>query len=459
MGHACLARAKGGEVSDWEPSFPDSSGHRESQGKPNSTKIEISSIEGCLFVLLGSHLFPGFFLVFSLGFLSERLAGIAFWLRRTEQMFDSILDQMSHGEAIQLHASNENEEEHATSRPWLDLPLEIVELFAAHLSWVDQIQFNAVCKKWSSISDNIQTKKHTPVLMHTSGAHGECNFFDPIDGKCYTMEIEELSSNEPLDLRFSRNGWILISEGDFFLFIINPFTGTVIDLPELDEGWYHFTGISFSSPPTSSDCVVFGIGGTNSTYVHISMWHHGDNAWKELWYDNNLPFCATHNNPVFHHGLFYCLGTHGNLGVFNPMDMTWTVLDRPKPIHSVVNEERSMEDCYLVESNGELLSVFNGNDAKPILVFRLDKSKMTWRKVYDLEKKILFLDVRTFLSVQAPRKEFGSRIYFPRFSEDEDDHRKGVYYSMRSQEYYPKFYGVKEPVDCLWIEPSLYDDE
>nr|XP_010917354.1 F-box/kelch-repeat protein At1g57790 [Elaeis guineensis] len=399
----------------------------------------------------------GFFLVFSRRVLSERLAGIAFGLRQTEQMSDSTLDQMSHGKAVQLHTSNENEEEHATSRPWSDLPLEIVELFAAHLSWVDQIHFNAVCKNWNSISDNFQTKKHMPVLMYTSGSDGECNFFDPIDGKSYSIEIEELSSDEPLDLRFSKNGWVLISEGDLSLFIINPFTETVINLPELDESLYCFTGISFSSPPTSSDCVVFGIGGTNSTYVYISLWRHGDNAWKDLWYDNNLPFCATYNNPVFHHGLFYCLGSYGNLGVFNPRDMTWTVLERPKPIHSVVNEERRLEDCYLVESNGELLSVFNGNAAKPILVFRLDKSKMTWRKVDDLGKETLFLDVRTSLSVRAPKKEFGSRIYFPRFSND--DHRKGVYYSMRSREYYPKFYGVKEPVDCLWIEPSLYDDE
>ncbi|KAG1332020.1 putative F-box/kelch-repeat protein [Cocos nucifera] len=271
------------------------------------------------------------------------------------------------------------------------------------------------------------------------------------------MEIEELSSDEPLNLRFSRNGWVLISEGDYSLFIINPFTGTVIDLPELDESWYCYNGISFSSQPTSSDCVVFGIGGINSTYVYMSLWRQGDDAWTNLWYDNNLPFYVANNNPVFHHGLFYCLGKYGNLGVFNPMDMTWTVLDRPKPIHSVVNEERSMEDCYLVESNGELLSVFNGNNAKPILVFRLDKSKMTWRKVYNLRNETLFLDVRTSLSVQAPRKEFESRIYFPRFSKD--DHRKGVYYSMRGREYYPKFYGVKEPVDCIWIEPSLYDDE
>ena len=50
------------------------------------------------------------------------------------------------GKAIQLHTSNENEKDHASSRPWLDLPLEVFELFVAPLSWVDQIQFIAVYK-------------------------------------------------------------------------------------------------------------------------------------------------------------------------------------------------------------------------------------------------------------------------------------------------------------------------
>ncbi|KAG5530470.1 hypothetical protein RHGRI_025424 [Rhododendron griersonianum] len=56
-------------------------------------------------------------------------------------------------------------------------------------------------------------------------------------------------------------------------------------------------------------------------------------------------------------GEFYCLGQHGNLRVFNPDENYWRVLDKPhrqpEPPDPLLSHERN----FLVECNGELLSV------------------------------------------------------------------------------------------------------
>ncbi|KAG8087496.1 hypothetical protein GUJ93_ZPchr0010g9705 [Zizania palustris] len=68
------------------------------------------------------------------------------------------------------------------------------------------------------------------------------------------------------------------------------------------------------------------------------------------------------NNPVMFCGEFYCLGRKGNLGVFDPTSDTWRILDKPEPIHAEMDllqdDHRGREFCYLVDMEGELVSVF-----------------------------------------------------------------------------------------------------
>lgn len=149
-------------------------------------------------------------------------------------------------------------DEKVTSRPWCDLPIELVEFFVSKLSLVCHLRIPAVCKKWSIITNAIQAAKVWPWLMHSPTANGSgiCKFFDPLDGKDYTLEIEALLSKERQTFRFSKDGWVIILEGDDFLFMLNPFMQEVVNLPMLDDS-YNFNGISFSLLPTSQDCIVF----------------------------------------------------------------------------------------------------------------------------------------------------------------------------------------------------------
>ena len=362
-------------------------------------------------------------------------------------------------------------------RPWSDLPLDIIDLIAAELPLPDRVRFAAVCKSWSSTSASLDLtdSRPWPVLMCLPKATGDVQlyyFFDPFGRRVYDTDDQLSSINGGLTLRSSKDGWVLISDEDDAIYFFNPFTGEdedIFELPMVDKFPSRFSGISFSSPPTSSDCVVLGIE-CNDFFdggIQVFWWRHGDPDWTYKSYTNNLPFCVAKNNPVFHGGLFYFLGKYGNLGVFDPKEETWTVLDKPKPSHPMriigtsnckvstkISQNRSKQECYLVESSkGEMLSVFSYNDGEKILVSRLNESKMAWEKVKDLGDDALFVDKRASLSVVAPSRGARNRIYFPRFSDG--DNKEGVYYSLESKKYCANSMNfVEQRADCVWIMPS-----
>ncbi|XP_020269652.1 F-box/kelch-repeat protein At1g57790-like [Asparagus officinalis] len=205
-----------------------------------------------------------------------------------------------------------------------------------------------------------------------------------------------------------------------------------------------------------------GVSGSlvRESQVDIYVWRHGEDEWSQEEFESNLPFQVGCNNPVFHEGLFYCLGREGNLGVYNPEEETWTVLDRPRPLFSRRSNCLQGHDCFLVESaeNKELMSVFVFNDGERVTVSRLDESKMAWRNVDDLGDEMIFVDARSSISVVSPSKETGNRIYLPRFSDGAASRRGGgVYYSLKTKKLHTHAERDAEQVrtDCVWVMPSF----
>ncbi|GJN33483.1 hypothetical protein PR202_gb22088 [Eleusine coracana subsp. coracana] len=172
----------------------------------------------------------------------------------------------------------------------------------------------------------------------------------------------------------------------------------------------------------------------------------------------------TYNNPVFFENEFYCLGVHGNLGVcsiqilgvFNPDDMTWRILDKPEPIRSEAHDYGD-RFCHLVEFKGDLLAVFRPYDAKPIEVYKLDRSQMSWTEVLRLDDVVLFLD--NWNATMKTSLEYGccNRIYLPVLGYNEaEDHKVSVFYDLEDGKYKPGFYGLTEPINSIWVEPKFY---
>nr|CAB3483122.1 unnamed protein product [Digitaria exilis] len=103
----------------------------------------------------------------------------------------------------------------------------------------------------------------------------------------------------------------------------------------------------------------------------------------------------------------------------------------------------------------DLVSVFMRNADEPPRVFKLDKMNMAWAQVEDIGGAALFVDYRASFGLLSPGAGNGNRIYFPRYSEDG---KHAAFYDMETKAYHPTFYGVKEPMNCVWVVPNLQED-
>lgn len=182
---------------------------------------------------------------------------------------------------------------------------------------MDRIRLASVCKNWSSTS--------VPI--------------------CETKTLDEVRVHDYLALHFSKDGWLVV-------FIMNLFTDDeIVESPPMIYVSYCFDDISFSSVPTSSGCVLFGISGSLTIESELEVlcnlrFHRSSSiawAWKEI-----LVFLTLKRRR----GPFFA---------------------NPKPSHPMKRKSKSSpqwakRDCYLVESTkGELMSMFVQNDGEKAL--------------------------------------------------------------------------------------------
>ncbi|CAN6327971.1 unnamed protein product [Urochloa humidicola] len=341
--------------------------------------------------------------------------------------------------------------------PWSELPVDLIELLIPKLSFVDYLHTRAVCKKWSLIEKPIQHARTHPMLMSISTSGDMCRFYDPMVKKEYIVKDSMLLHGNWQTLHFSKYGWVLATKGKRRIYAENPFTKEACKLPKMgQEVCQWFDGISFSSVPKSPDSIIFAIRKHPwQDSVNVMLWRAGESRWTKEELPCDTLFCMTRSNPVFFDNEFYCLGVHGNLGVFNPNDMTWRVLDKPEPVRVGANNCGD-RFCHLVEFKGDLIATFRPYDAKPIEMFKLDQSQMSWEKVVQLDDAVLFLD--NWNATIKSSQEYGchNRIYLPFFGSNEaGDDKATAFYDLEDGQYKPKFYGLTEPINSLWIEPNF----
>ncbi|XXG74580.1 hypothetical protein AAC387_Pa07g3267 [Persea americana] len=268
----------------------------------------------------------------------------------------------------------------------------------------------------------------TPCLIFHEEMDGLYKFFDPLSKRVYAANILELHG---ASFHFSKGSWLLVSANIASIFSFNPFTKERIDLPNLPGV---FSAISFSSLPTSPDCVVFAV-------INCKP------------YDGILIRTCSPGAQSWANGLFYCPGQQGNLGVYNIIEDTWNVLKNPMPL------ELPMGHCFLIEFNGELLLVYHLRTQ--IHIFSLDKSKMVWDEVVVLEDVMLFLSRSTSVAMMVNKegtatsiRDMKNKIYIARFCLDYND---ALVYHIESKSHYIDFYKSKEFINCTWIDPTGFE--
>ncbi|XP_026384579.1 F-box/kelch-repeat protein At1g57790-like [Papaver somniferum] len=263
----------------------------------------------------------------------------------------------------------QNEENLEEPGPWMVINEDIVDLIASHLHPVDFLHFRAVCKS-----------NKVPIMKQIYENATCYNFVDPMhNNEKYLMNLPELLAGAIIHCQ--KGGWLLMSRGRFTLFFYNPFAKETIQLPE-SQCSYGFSGISFSSLPTCSDCVVFGITQQNEEEICIYVIKRRADSWRFPIFENSdlENYMPTFNEPFFHKGAFYCVDYNGTLGVFNEHKWSWSVLKRPRGFSNAAYVS------FLVECEDELLLVRILEMS--VTIFRLDSLKMVWRKVKSLGKHI-----------------------------------------------------------------------
>ncbi|RLM54229.1 hypothetical protein C2845_PM10G02740 [Panicum miliaceum] len=193
----------------------------------------------------------------------------------------------------------------------------------------------------------------------------------------------------------------------------------------------------------------------------VLVWRAGDDDWTHLHFElgPDTKFKLTCSNPAFFDGRFYCLGSRGNLAVFDPSDSEWRVLDGPECIYDDDDLRTSDSRGHLAEFGGELVAVFVPQLDAPVEMFRLDRSEMAWAKMERLDDATMFVDKDNWGAVIVPQPEDSlcNRVYLPKFGwsdEDGDGGKVSAYYHLVNRQYYPKLYGLMEPMNSIWIEPK-----
>ncbi|CAN0902400.1 hypothetical protein LINGRAHAP2_LOCUS21956 [Linum grandiflorum] len=281
----------------------------------------------------------------------------------------------------------------------------------------------------------------------------------------------------------------------------NPSTGDSIKLPPNHELLARACSVmSFSAPPTSPDCVVFGL--VNISKYDDCEWmtfiRRGDRSWHEIcsmnrarlyWEGDRLvarhqisssrkrvmvhrgnrckfrPFpChaefewSEHQSaPVFHNGAFYCLsqgggGGRGRLGIFDPTKKSknkmWRILDVGSCRNFFPTSHKNQS--YMMESSrGELISVYVGQYGEYVTVFKLDEDLRLWQIVCNLRDQVALLSPTSSMVLPCRElqvKGLENTIQFARF-----DDGYNVFYSLSTR----KFHSFKNG----YTSGDLFDTE
>lgn len=250
----------------------------------------------------------------------------------------------------------------------------------------------------------------SPLLLYYKKLEdGACNYYSPAINKSFAVSCPHDLSGTIFHCA-SSDGWLLLSRGEFEMFMVNPFTGAYRNIPNLNIP-NTFSVITFSNMASDDDFMVVGI-----RCFHEFAWVQfcqGGGDWSELLrYEFSREFKMCDSNPVYHRGLLHLLGTDGTLATFEPdlNEHKWEILDKPGPVDMDVDD---IEQCFLVECKGELMSVFIERDDKFVSVFKLNQ-EMEWEEVSSLEEEqALFVGCPNSIASKVP-EAMQNKVFLPR---------------------------------------------
>ncbi|XWS58585.1 hypothetical protein CRYUN_Cryun08bG0046900 [Craigia yunnanensis] len=339
-------------------------------------------------------------------------------------------------------------------RSWSDLHVDILNLIIGRLPMIiDQIRFRFVCKNWH-LAKVPQYETNLPWLLghlwhfdlRNGGAMTELSsFYIPSPNNQFHITkiiVKEEQEFFGAAICASKYGWLLLQKSHK-AFFHSPFSKKAIKLPNME---INFNRATFSSSPTSPDCICFTIGSSKSSdKIQFGICSPGDLEWCTIAVDG---FKKAVEDVVYSNGSFYCVFVGGALGAFYVAGRDWSVLTDMEPFTGIQFWSRSQ----LVESNGELFLVCRNRNFH---VFRFDWSEMGWIKIQKLGNQALFLGCTSFaVAAEGKTSALADRIYY------HGDFHRSYFYNLRTnkkytcEDFYP--WVVHNDRERIWIEPPLF---
>ncbi|XP_077221182.1 F-box protein At1g49360-like [Tasmannia lanceolata] len=209
---------------------------------------------------------------------------------------------------------------------WSDLPTDITALIAARLHLFEFQAFRSVCKQWrlgsSSTSSSIPQTQFPWIMFYGYDECSNCSLYDFATDKFYFMQIPELKGAHCIA---SEQGWLL-AHLDGHLFFFNIFSRAKIDLPDIKGFELSNHVATFSSPPTSKDCIVFVVINRTTPTTNareINLCRHGSRVWeRHICLSGPLFKTITCVKYIAKFEVLYAFDSRQMLTTYNPSNMT-----------------------------------------------------------------------------------------------------------------------------------------
>ncbi|KAI8532818.1 hypothetical protein RHMOL_Rhmol11G0244000 [Rhododendron molle] len=291
---------------------------------------------------------------------------------------------------------------------------------------------------------------------------GVYDFYDPASDLSYHMSSTESASYPVIFASF--NGWLLLSQGPQSAFMLEPFTKTRIDLPEMPQQFNLVGGHFFAVDPTSREYLVGKI--YSHSLEKLVILELGSEMTSCACFSvDDEPFTPSRNNLICGRRHVFGLDQNGRLGRLQ-------IFGNPRHWH-VLNESQQScfpsgvsEKSFLVASNRALMSVFVGNSAEWVEVFEFNFSSREWEQVDSLPGNLVLFVGQTSIAVEAEEERMRNKIFFPIFKEADGSI---MFYSLEtrrfrsfsSEDSYSSLdlHGFRELSNCTWIRPRLVPEK
>jgi hypothetical protein len=313
---------------------------------------------------------------------------------------------------------------------WSELLPELLSMICHRVCPTDVPRFRAVSKHWrNSCELTVFPADLTPILVSdTITDTGLLRCYSPYFHKLFMVRTPLKPPAQSRIFSVDANGWALLRGPERAVSLCSLLDGSTFDTTEseFDEGYFCSTGGGGEDATTTSTAAgdrpelrgVVGMYGATSG-AKFQSWGDGggeSSSSSSQFFEGGQTseFTMVHCKPVLHKGLWFCMGNGGRLGVFDPVNSEWSVLDKPDGFGST---ELEYKNCYLVGGGAreELLVVLTGVNGTPVNVMRLDEEEMEWEKVESLGGRAIFTGAVSSRSMDKPPGAMANKVYLPKF--------------------------------------------